>query len=188
MRTLALRAVAAARIGTTLVLVGMLAVVVARRLGVDLGESARARAVVHVGATSPAVAGAEVVETAAVGRLIDDGVGGVVLELTEPRPYSMIDVPDGRRRIRHRGGIYDDYEAFFGTPVPPGVLEFLDALGLRRRVVVEFGYPDHDSETGTLVYHLRRLAGASSTNAGDDGLPLQPGEITGAEVTIRVDR
>lgn len=183
-----LRALGAARVATAAVLVAILSSVVAQRMGVDLGESARARAVVHVGSARLVDHGAdaEVREVAAVGKLIDDGLGGLTLELEASRSYSTISGPEGPRRIRHRGGIYDDYETFFGTPVPRGVLEFRDALG-QRRVVVEFGYPDHDSETGSLVYHLRRLGGVGASGAQDDGLPLAPGRISDVEVRLGAD-
>ena len=167
-----------------LALVGNLAL---ERAGVDVRLSVEAGRVVRVGGEPLSDWGPKAVveEHAARGELLDDGVGGFTLEMESPRPYSLLRGDGGSRAIRHLGGMYDDYETRLGSAVVPAEVLLTDGAGRERRVVAVLGYPDHDSETGTLVYHLQRdAARARAIGAVDDGVPLAPGPIRG--ITVRL--
>jgi hypothetical protein len=174
-----------------IVLTAVLGNVALQRVGVDAAVSARAGVLVSIG--SPPLEefgdGARLEERSEEGKLLDDGVGGLTLELVAPRTFSLIQSSRTTRRVRHLGGVYVDAERFFGTQVPSGVLEFQDSGGASRAVAVDFGYPGHDSETGTLIFYLRPASrGVPAGSSVRDGWDvLDAGVIREVVVTIGGD-
>jgi hypothetical protein len=138
----------------TVVLLAMVAAEALERRGLDVPLSVRMRHAVRVGVPSGWPSGGHVVvERAATGKILDYGVLAVAIELVDPVPYSEVRVEGSVTRIRHVGGIYDDYETFFDGPFADATLNFTDGGGVTRSVVVRLGYPDVDTSSGTLIWH-----------------------------------
>lgn len=156
------------------VLLAMVGAEAVERLGIDIPLSVQTRHFVRVGVPRGwPTADCVVVERAAVGKVLDYGAPAVAIELVDPEPFSEVTVNGEVTRIRHLGGIYDDYEYFFHGPFADATVEYTDIAGDRRSVAIRLGYPGLDTSTGTLIWHAQSRGS------------LTPGPIT--NVVMRFD-
>ena len=120
----------------------------------------RERALINF--TSPPLStygdGSVVVELSKYGLISAVGLDLFSLEMRNPESFTRILV-DGkvRRRVLHKGSIYQHWDIFFGSDVAYGFLKYVDPNGVRKKIAVQFQYPDYDQSEFDLYFRFRAM-------------------------------
>ena len=174
----------------TVILVGTLTLFGSKRFDLALVETVEARKIVSW--SSPPLlsfgGGAIVIETSSTGRINDAGENRFTIELIGPKPFTTIANSLGvQRRVVHAGNIYLDWNSFFGSDVMTGTLRYTNVSGGQQMIAVEFGYPDYDQSSVTVIFYWRPLV--SDEISPLTGMsPIDPRSVVRGDVTdVRIE-
>ena len=141
-------------------LVVVLLIFGSEKYGISVEQSVRERALVNFGSPPLSTYGDSsiVVELSKHGLISAVGLDLFSLEMRNPEPFTRILV-DGklRRRVLHRGSIYQHWDIFFGSDVAYGFLKYVDPSGVRQKIAVQFQYPDYDQSEFDLRFGFRAM-------------------------------
>ncbi len=87
----------------------------------------------------------------------------------------------------HKGNIYQNWDLFFGSDVAYGFLKYVDPIGARQRIAVQFQYPDYDQSEYCLRFGFRAMV-SDEIPASYETSYVVPETILRGEITdVRIE-